>query len=148
MFYINWGVQANLSLRAPRKYDCFGLELGSGGGSPSRVHACSTTLCLRLVLSALWVQAAPVSRHRWMLGAGWCLQSSLQSAEGYGLTCRRNAACLPACLPARALTFPQSGDISEEVGQCFFFFVFHYHCSRNWHHQNHAEVFEATSIKR
>lgn len=59
MFYINWSIQANLSLCALRKYDCFGLELGTGEGSPSRVHACTTTLCLRLVLSVLWVQAAP-----------------------------------------------------------------------------------------
>lgn len=42
-----------------------------------------------------------------MFRVGWCLQSSLQSAEGYGLTCRRNAACLPACLPALSQSLSQ-----------------------------------------
>lgn len=59
MFYINWSIQANLSLCALRKYDCFGLELGTAEGSPSRVHACTTTPCLRLVLSVLWVHGGP-----------------------------------------------------------------------------------------
>lgn len=43
MFYINGGIQASLSLCAPRKYDSSGLELYAGEGNPSRVHACTAT---------------------------------------------------------------------------------------------------------
>lgn len=102
MFYINWSIQANLSQCALRKYDCSRMELSTRGAPVEFMHV-PQFLCLHLVPSVLWVQVAPVSRHCWMFGVGWCLQSAYGVLKDMGWH-------VTVVQAGYALTFPRRGD--------------------------------------
>lgn len=112
MFYINWNVQPNLSLCALRKYDCFGLELGTGEREApvEFMHVPQPCAC---ALSCLCCEC----RRPQQSATVRCLEWADVYSPPYRVLKDMGwhvAAVQPACLTDCALTFPKSGGICEE----------------------------------
>lgn len=102
MFYINWSIQANLSQCALRKYDCFRLELSSGGAPVEFMHVPQFCAC---TLSCLCCEHR---RPQWAATVR-CLEWADVYSPPYGVL-KDMGWHVAALQAAYALTFPQRGD--------------------------------------
>lgn len=102
MFYINWSVQANLSQCALRKYDCFRLELSTGGAPVEFMHVPQFCACTLSCLCSVYRRPPRAATVRWLEWADvYSPPYGVLKDMGWRVT---------AAQAAYALMFPRRGD--------------------------------------